>query len=44
MAWYMRGSLTFDEAYMLTAEDRLIISEIIVENLETSKETGLAFF
>jgi hypothetical protein len=40
----MRGGLTLDEGYALTFEDRKIISDLIKENLETTKKTGLAFF
>ena len=42
--WYMRGGLSYDDAIMLSYEDRKIISEIIKENLETTKESGLPFF
>jgi hypothetical protein len=44
MCWYMRGSLSFEEAYHLDIQDRTIISEIIESNLETTKETQLPFF
>lgn len=44
MAWYMRGSLSIEEAYMLDISDRIAIGEIIQENLETTKETKLPFF
>lgn len=44
MAWFMRGSLSIDEAYMLDYHDRTIISEVIKENLETTKETRMPFF
>ncbi len=44
LAWFMRGSLSFEEAYQLGYSDRQIISEIIKENLETTKETKLPFF
>ncbi len=40
----MRGSVTIDEAFALSYEDREIISEIIKENLETTKKSGLPFF
>jgi hypothetical protein len=42
--WYMRGSLSFTEAYLLTYEDRVIISKIIEENLETTKTSQMPFF
>ena len=44
MCWYMRGSLSFTEAFLLTVEDRGIIAKIIEENLETSKTTQMPFF
>jgi len=44
MAWYMRGGLSFAEAYMLDQEDREIIAKIIEENLETTKSSQMPFF
>lgn len=41
MAWFMRGGLNLEQAYMLDREDREIISKIIMENIETSKTTGM---
>jgi ABC-type antimicrobial peptide transport system permease subunit len=44
LCWYMRGSISFDDAMMLAPDDRDIISKIIKDNLETTKESGLPFF
>lgn len=44
MCWYMRGSLSFTEAFLLTVEDRQIIAKIIEDNLETARTTQLPFF
>ena len=44
LAWFMRGALTFEQAYLLDVADREIISEIVQENLETTKESQLPFF
>jgi hypothetical protein len=44
LCWYMRGGLSFTEAYLLTYEDRVIITKIIEENLETTKTSQLPFF
>lgn len=44
MAWYMRGSMTLDEAFLTAPEDREIMSKMIKENLETTKKSGLPFF
>jgi hypothetical protein len=39
----MRG-LSYAEGMTLSYEDREIVGEIIKENLETTKKTGLNFF
>jgi hypothetical protein len=44
ISWYMRGSISIEQAFQLDFENREIISSIINENLETTKETGLPFF
>jgi hypothetical protein len=42
--WYMRGGITYDEAMQMSHNERAAISEIINENLETTKKSGLPFF
>ena len=44
ICWYMRGGITLSESYELSYEDKLIIGDIIKENLETTKKSGLPFF
>jgi len=44
MCWYMRGSVTLEDTYLLGHEDREIVSDLIKENLETTKKSGLPFF
>jgi hypothetical protein len=44
MCWYMRGSITIEQAYQLDTESREIIAQIIEENLQVTKESGLPFF
>ena len=44
MCWYMRGSISYNDAVMLSPEEREIIGKIIKDNLETTKESGLPFF
>jgi hypothetical protein len=39
----MRG-LSYSEGMNLSYDEREIVSEIIKENLETTKKTGLNFF
>ena len=40
----MRGGITYSDAIMFGSEERKIISEIIKDNLETAKKSGLPFF
>lgn len=40
----MRGGVSLEEAYFMSAEDREIIANIVKENLEVTKKSGLPFF
>lgn len=40
----MRGGLSYEQAVNLGIDERKIISEIIKENLETTKKTGMPYF
>jgi hypothetical protein len=44
MAWYMRGGLPYDQALQLSVSERKLISDIIKDNMETTKKSGLPFF
>ena len=44
MSWYMRGGLTYDQAMALSNSERKLISDLIKDNLETTKKSGLPFF
>jgi len=44
LCWFMRGSLSYTEAHMLTGEERMYIANLVSENLETTKNTQLPFF
>jgi len=44
MSWFMRGGLNYDQALQLSTSERKIVSEIIKENMETTKKSGLPFF
>lgn len=44
MCWFMRGGLTYEEAFNLSVQERELINEIIKENLETTKKSKLPFF
>lgn len=40
----MRGGISLEEAYNLDISERAIITGIIKDNLETSRETGMPFY
>ena len=42
--WAMRGGLTYTEAMELGQTERELISELIKDNFETTKKTGLPYF
>ena len=44
LCWYMRGGITYEEAMQMSQEERSIIDDIVKENLETTKKSGLPFF
>ena len=44
MSWFMRGGLSYEQALALSIQEREIINEIIKDNLETTKKSGLPFF
>ena len=44
MAWYMRGSLSYEDAMLLTFTDRELVNKIIKDNIETTEKTKLPFF
>jgi ABC-type antimicrobial peptide transport system permease subunit len=44
ICWHMRGGISYDDGFMLSDQDRKIISKIIDENIETTKKTGLPYF
>jgi hypothetical protein len=44
MSWYMRGGLNYDQALNLSPGERKLIGNLIKENLETTKKSGMPFF
>lgn len=44
LAWYMRGGMSLNEGFSLSIGDRSIISDIVKENLEVTKSSGLPFY
>jgi len=44
LSWFMRGGINLNEAFLLSYEERSIISEMVKDHLETTKKSGLPYF
>ena len=44
ICWYMRGGVTFEESGGMSPTEREIVSQLVKDNLETTKKTGQPFF
>jgi hypothetical protein len=40
----MRGGITWQEALELSPEERSVATQLVKENMETTKKTGQPFF
>lgn len=44
LVWFMRGGLPYNDAMLLSDQERELIGKIIEDNMETTKKSGLPFF
>ena len=44
MSWYMRGGVSYAQALHLSTAERKALNDLIKDNLETTKKTGLPYF
>ena len=44
ICWYMRGGVTLEEAYTMSYQERSLVGDIVKDNLEATKKSGLPFF
>ena len=44
LCWFMRGSISLEEIFSMEPTDRFLIADLIKENMETTKKSGLPFF
>ena len=40
----MRGSISYDDAMLLSQSEKKLIDKIIKDNMEVTKKSGLPFF
>ena len=44
LCWYMRGGVTYEEAMQMSQQERGVINDIVKDNMETTKKSGLPYF
>ena len=44
ICWFMRGGMSWNEALVLSPDERAIVSQLVKENMETTKKSGQPFF
>ena len=44
MSWYMRGGASYEDVMNMSYQERMMISELIKDNLETTQKSKLPFF
>lgn len=44
ICWFMRGGMNWQEALNLSPDERTIVSQLVKENMETTKKSGQPFF
>lgn len=44
LSWYMRGGASYEDVLNMSVVERKFISNIIDDNMETTKKSGLPFF
>jgi hypothetical protein len=44
MSWYMRGGASYEDVMQMSHQERKMVSELIKDNLETTKNSKLPFF
>ena len=44
ICWFMRGGMSWNESLVLSPDERAIVSQLVKENMETTKKSGQPFF
>ena len=44
ICWFLRGGMSWNEALVLSPEERSVASQLVKENMETAKKSGQPFF
>ena len=44
VCWHMRGGMSWNESLNLSPDEREIVSQLVKENMDTTKKSGQPFF
>ena len=44
ICWFLRGGMSWNEALVLSPDERTIVSQLVKENMDTTKKSGQPFF
>jgi hypothetical protein len=44
ICWFLRGGMSWNEALVLSPDERGVVSQLVKENMETTKKSGQPFF
>ena len=44
ICWFMRGGMAWQESLNLSPDERTIVSQLVKDNMDTTKKTGQPFF
>jgi hypothetical protein len=44
LTWHMRGGISYTDIMNMSIDERNLITQLITENMETTKKSGLPFF
>jgi len=44
ICWFMRGGMSWNESLVLSPDERAIVSQLVKENMDTTKKSGQPFF
>jgi hypothetical protein len=44
MSWFMRGGASYDDIMNMSFKERMVVSDLIKSNLETTKSSRMPFF
>ena len=44
VCWFLRGGMSWNESLNLSPDEREIVSQLVKENMDTTKKSGQPFF